>query len=343
MPEVDYENENENDCDGYLYDVENDKLFSFIKNYEKDINQRFNIYKQHSNNVNSSRKVFKSYVIDNENHIMYWYVCVDIKQNNQNIPGPEPYSMIIAFDMKNLTSIQLLYQKMVTNNEISQFSRKEHIYKMVMIENNRIELVLGGVNGWSHYQFNTITQQLELIDNCILSKNINHVTYQKISNCFENLAIGDWIDSQYFRGIGNFLLSQIADIKDKKFNDFNQLISMKLKLDYYGWMGKKEDKWIDVFNSIDKDKDKDKDYGKDDDNNNNVTGDELLLTSLCDCNGKCNQKNHHIALPKCQSYFGKYPTGWSAIYSKSEKKLLVFGLGTNLNWSVCIGNKKFIN
>ena len=312
MPEVDCEKENKNDCDGYLYDVENDKLLSFIKSYETDINQRFNIYKQHSNNVNSSRKVFKSYVIDNDNHIMYWYACVYIQ-------GAKPYGMIIAFDIKDLINIQLLYQtNFETNNEIFQFSCNRHTYKMVMIGNNRMELVLGGVNGWSHYEFNTITQELKLITDYIVSKNINHVTYKKISNYVENLRIGDFIDARYLKGKSsddeNFYLSQIVDIKDKKFNDDNVLISMKINMHYNEkWSGNKGDEWIDLFNRKQEN--------------------QLLLKSLCDCNEKCNDKYHEIGLPKCQSYFGKYPIGWSAIYSKSAKKLCVFGQCINVNWS----------
>ena len=340
MPDADFETDREstNDCDGYLYDVENDKLVSFIKSYEEDINQRFNIYKQDDNK--SSRQIFKSYVIDNDNHIMYWYVfvCTKLNEYDTKVQAPESYSMLIAFDIKDLTNIQLLYQRIFKNNQFSQYScgrlRGPHMYKMVMIDNNRIELVLGGVNGWSHYQFNTTTRKLKLIVDCILSKYINNVTYKKICHYFENLTIGDCIDTRYLKGNGNFHLSQIVDIKDKKFNQQNELISMKIKIHYQGW-STDQDEWIDVFNSKDKGKE-DKDCLKDDDHDNN----ELSLTSLCDCNEKCrvlSKKYHRIALPKCQSYYHycKYSNGWNAIYSKREKKLMVFGrsYSCSLTWS----------
>ena len=329
--------------DSYLYDVENDKLVPLIEDYQTDINERFNVYQSQTRRS----AIYKSHVIDNDNHVMYWLVT-----HNADIGRHDPadrasaalYSIIIAFDIRNLKDIKVLYTQKISQKEFPSFS--ENGYTMVIV-GNTIQFVLGGYiksyvqrNGaWRHYEFDLIKRELKLIHDNIHSKYIDHITYNKVLKLFENLKIGDFIDAR--TSSGDFFLAQIMDIKDKKFvnvDDINinskklkneklqekKIESMKIKVHYVGLFDR-FDEWIDITTT--------------------ACDMNISETSLCDCIEQCYfsqngvfiyrsrklQKLHRIALPKSQSLRFTSMKDFNAVYSKCHEKLIILGANNESN------------
>ena len=271
---------------------------------------------------------------------------------------------LIAFDIKHLTDIKLIFYKTISAKDFPQFGSR--CYTMLIV-GHTIQFVLGGNTidkknriyhddtKWMHYEFDITTHKLTLIH-----KNIhiaigekNRATRSKLLHFVENLEIGDWVDVQ--DSMKTFYLAKILDIKDKKFaigddnynmNDDDELVpgkvrSMKIRIHYSGWSDK-YDEWIniDVTNG-------DHDTGDVKKSDMSTTDyDEMkkyadinciTVTSLCDCNDKCllsyyakeksfaNLNYHRLTLPKTQSMMVKPLDGLSAVYSKTEKKIIILG------------------
>ena len=119
-------------CDSFLYDVADDKFIPFINNYNRELNQRFNI-------KHSPQMGYQSFVIDNSNHILYWFDAdyaitsnkVENVRHNVNIISNTTCS-IITLDMKNLNNIKLINQTIINRNQHPGF---RHGYTMFLIGN----------------------------------------------------------------------------------------------------------------------------------------------------------------------------------------------------------------
>ena len=328
------------DHEAYLYDVENDKLFAFIHRYREDINERFNIEQSDEHGTVDKSRCF---VIDNNNHVMYWLICGETLIPNALGYLRSPYGLIIAFDIKDLKNIQFIYQQMISYDEYPEFGYCICDYTMLMV-GNTIQFVLGGKDQCKHYEFNIKTRKLKAVVDSIHSRYIDNVTWSKVVKFFENLKIGDCIDARDSYTV--FYLAQVLDIKDKIFDKNNRLESMKVKVHYPGWQ-EKFDEWIDVIKNIKETNGIGID-GKSNNDNSDVNN-KHLLTSLCCCDKKCyfskweshghkkvdgSEKYcqfHRITLPKCQSLRPKGLQGLNAVYSKSKNKLIILGSNFVLN------------
>ena len=144
--------------DAYLYDVENDKLVEFIHSYETDIHKRFKISFPYAFNDSMKKKdLYRSYVIDNDNHVMYWYICGYAIDQIGDFQMHQLSSFIIAFSIKDLQNIEFMYQQSLSdsyndnNDDDDEFSCAVPAildatrYQMVMVD-NRIEMILGNGN-----------------------------------------------------------------------------------------------------------------------------------------------------------------------------------------------------
>ena len=109
-------------------------IIPFIKNYVKDLYQKFNIQ-----NVNSKQRHFglrtsTSFVIDNDKHVLYWLHS----QHSQTI--------LITIDIKNLRNIKLIDQTILSSkiDDIKKFDefKLEGKYTMLVTGNNKIHFIL---------------------------------------------------------------------------------------------------------------------------------------------------------------------------------------------------------
>ena len=267
-------------------------------------------------------------MIDNEKHIMYWLdVCgVEYSLETESVRCE---SKLIALDIENLNDIKLILNETISAKDFPRFGHK--CYKMLIV-GHTIQFVLGGKTRdkerriktsdakWMHYEFEIKTHKLKLVhDNIHVSiGEKNRVTRSKVLNLFDNLAIGDWVDVK--DSLNNFYLAIIVDIKDKKFAidavddvalNKKKVKSMKIKVLYIG-CDNKYNEWINI--------------------NSDVTTD----MSLCDCVDKCvfshnlqeSLNEHRLTLPNTQSKWSKHLNGLNAVYSKSYKKMIIFGCNT---------------
>ena len=348
----------------YLYDVENDEIAPFKHDYDvKRLMKKYRpVHVDINNDVSTHLYTYISHVIDNDNHVMYWLVCICVGRNSYAVHAPRS-SIMIAFDIKDLNNIKLIYETAISQEEFPKFSYQH--YSMFIV-GNTIQMVLGGNTGnvlatpgaWRHYEFNIKTRKLKLIHKNIHlekygdSSNYN-VRHSKMLNLFNNLEIGDWIDAR--DKDNKFYLAQILDIKDKKYVTHDQLQgnhdhgsnlkSMKIKIHYKGWEDK-YDEWIyittDYINIPCVSLDELQLEGHESHDTSINTGVEKIckkkLNSLCDCNDKCyftkkeiniNNKNsndrHRIALANSQSMRSVTLNNLNAVYSKYHKKLIILG------------------
>ena len=301
--------------DSFLYDIKRKQYFGFIKNFETDINQRFNI--RHTLGKTRGRaNTSTSYVIDNENHVLYWLESDHYNNYNSNNICQ---TSLVAINIKHLNNIKLIHQTIIPQDEFPLFINR--VWTMLVI-GNTIQFILGGNNdcsdGKAHFEYDIKLQKLKMLDENILLTTTSHVSENKIFNFFENLKVNDWIDTR--DDYGTFYLGQVLDIKDKEFeNDGGKLKlkSMKIFVHYNGCLSKC-DEWI-----------------------------RISLSSLCNCTDKCHFLNdkyyakrgwsklkpikaqfsqfHRIALPKTQSLWNQYLNGFNGIYSKYREKMILFG------------------
>ena len=112
-----------------MYDVEKDEFVPFINDYT-EINNKFIIH--HVERYNTSNYNNLSYVIDNDNHILYWLHTIS-SQNS-----------LISLDVKDLKNIKLINQTLLPssidhNNNNICFAKGE--YTMLLV-GNTIQFIL---------------------------------------------------------------------------------------------------------------------------------------------------------------------------------------------------------
>ena len=189
--------------DSFLYDVANDKFIPFIKNYERDINEKFNI-------GHYTQRGIMSFVIDNDKHILYW---LDSSKDKDFVLPTQ--RSLIAIDIKNLNNIKLLYQIIIPcacdKNNFSGFIER---YDMLIV-GNTIQFIENSYDtkelGLKHYQFDTIRKKFTLVHENIHSKAVSRVTQTAIDEVIENLKVTDWIDVKDKYNM--FYLGQIVNMK----------------------------------------------------------------------------------------------------------------------------------
>ena len=323
--------------DTFLYDVAKDNYVQVCNDYQKFFDNCF-MYSSHSI-ANSSTSGVKSasarsYVIDNDNHVIYWLILERDLEIIKNF-GYKPQSIILCLDVKNWDDIKLLWKHRISSQEFPNFSHLQ-TYKMLIVENT-IQFVLGGdYSSNLHYQFNIKTKKLKLIHKNIHSQYIDHIRYSKVLNFFENLKVGDWIDAR--DKWGRWWLAQILDIKDKQFDNYNnnsnnKIKSMSIKIRYYKQdtfeTNNRDEEWIQVT--------KEECVVPQQHIVYTTKEDDTSLSSLCNCRKSCCiddflctyvkefAKIHRIGLPKSQSIRGKYLRECNALYSKPQKKMIIFG------------------
>ena len=114
-----------NNTSSYMYDVENDKFMPFIKNYYSTINARFSI----CHVVAPQETTGMSYVIDNDNHILYW------------LHSSHKQRSLLSIDIKNLQAMKLIDQTLLPLS-INGVKFRECDYTM-LIAGNTIQFILG--------------------------------------------------------------------------------------------------------------------------------------------------------------------------------------------------------
>ena len=300
----------------YLYDIEMDEIIPFMTGYWPSTKNQVELHKKSSH-------LYKSYVIDNNTHIMYCLMHAQYR------------SLMVAFDIKDLNNVKFIYE-----TEISTLRSLTNGDHTMLLVGNTIQFILGGMVPYytlNHHEFDTITRKFKLIDENVDSKytDPNRVTYKKILNCFNNLSIGDVIDVRE-TATRKFYLAQIVEIKDKEYDNINcgDVKSMKIKVHYQGW-DKKYDEWIDITTEISHEDLKSIVIAKE--NAAYPKLGDVSRTSLCDCKGQClwtqsiyknNKvflKYHRIALLKSQSIRLKSLKGVNAVYSQSKNKFILLG------------------
>ena len=203
----------------YLYDVENDQVIPFIKHYVKDINEAFNIIhvdpKSGSTSfvrTNADNDQYMSYVVDNDNHVLYW-----LHSQNQQ-------SSLISIDIKDLQNIQLIDQTILSSQsdtfENVIFCDKEYT---MLISGDTIQFILGTKDNYSDYddslanfQFNIKTKEFCVIHNNIhVPQSVDHVAKFKIEHLLDNLKIDDYIDVKDHTG--RWYLAKVLNIRNVEF------------------------------------------------------------------------------------------------------------------------------
>ena len=346
--EAQIQNESKNrelwDCDSFLYDIENDKYVPFIENYQSDINEKFNI-------EHYTQRGTMSFVIDNDNDILYW---LDSSQD-ENFKLPKQRSLI-ALDIKDLTNVQLLYQKIIPCDiddieNINNFAGFIEYYNMLLVENT-IQFIENESDWLQHYQFDLITKKFSLEHNNIHSNAVSRVTSSKIENVIKNLKITDWIDVKDKHN--KFYLCQVLEIvykskdtiddddeknssttrKKEKAQELgleleqkNDEMEMRVKVHFDGWSNK-WDEWLRI----------------------NVDS-HSIKNIACDCTTYCvhlierneeeqgddngseagkggkkgKWKQHMIAMPRSQSTYWRTLCGTSSVYLEKYGQMMVFG------------------
>ena len=180
----------------YLYDVENDKFMPFIKNYYRSINKRFNI-----SHVASAKAIKgMSYVIDNDNHILYWLLSSHQRS-------------LLSLDIKNLKNVKLIGQT-VLPTEIDGV-RFLHCDYTMLLTGDTIQFVLSkrdtAAESLANFQYDIKTHKLSLT-----YKNIHLESVQKRRKVkLSDLKIGNYIDVKSGADIWN--LAKIGGIKYSKY------------------------------------------------------------------------------------------------------------------------------
>ena len=267
--------------DSYLFDVEKAEIVPFISNYHQEINKIYDIYHVEKN-TNSKQKTsrsmvvknqYMSFVIDNDNHILYW------------LQSSSWQCSLISIDIKNLENIKLIDQTLLTSpTDDTHFAIAN--YTMLVV-GNTIQFILANdhrepdvcysyrmgqwqqdcqnnnVNSLANFQFDVKSKKLSLIHKNIHIKCDDHVTKLRSDHLLDNLKIGDYIDVRESEGY--WYLAKILDIKDKVYYDNNNddedndddhdkrdkkhVKSMKLFIHYQQWDAK-WDVWITVTNDV---------------------------------------------------------------------------------------------
>ena len=190
-------------CHSYLYDVENDKFEPFIKNYNQDINKKFNI----SHVLSADSMSGHSFVIDNDNHILYWLQSSHWQRS------------LLSIDIKNLKDIKFIDQTLLPLS-IDGIRFSSSGYTMVVVY-NKIQFILGrgsvtaaDDDSLRHFQFDTKTKRLSLIHKSIHLKSSVHANDANVKKLkLDDLKTGDCVDVKSDAGTYWFL-ARVEDIKD---------------------------------------------------------------------------------------------------------------------------------
>ena len=340
----------------YLYDVENDKFCAFIKNYHQDINIKFNI----SHSVLGPNARGQSFVIDNDNHILYW-----LESSRSQIS-------FLTLDIKNLKDIKFIDQTFL-RSPIDDVIFCKVDYTMLFV-GDTIQFVLGqdkseSGNSVTNFQYDIETKRTSAVHENIHLKSIDHVAKIKTIK-LDDLKVGGYIDVK--DRLGYWHLAIILDIKDKQFYDKNdddtcniidknKCCSMKIFVHYVDWP-KKWDEWVyvtsnaNVYTKVQLDELKNVLKPMEDDLGDNVydpdkiDSDDIIDqlgngTSICNCvNQECIHNDitsklkkfhpstakqfnrcHKIALPKTQSLYTRSLHGLHGLYSKNTKTMIMVG------------------
>ena len=347
------------ECDSYLYDVENDKFKPFIRNYNQDINRKFNI----SHVLSAGSMTGHSHAIDNDNHILYWLQSSHWRRS------------LLSIDIKNLQNIKLIDQTLLPLS-IDHVSFCQCSYA-VLVTGNTIQFILGegsDTDSLKNFQFDINTKKLSLIhENIHLKSGANHdddVRKLKLND----LKIGDYIDVKS-SAYNCWYLAKIDNVTDKKYynceydnnnssndnseTDLNLIESMKISVHDAKDNHKRTCEWIDLTGDSNEYSIQDLaalkrrmtslqtyNFGG---SFVNIDVNDLIDklkngTSICDCNGKCEyhdiaskfknfdqniarefNKHHRIALPKCQSLYDKSLYNLHGLYSTNSKTMIILG------------------
>ena len=330
----------------YLYDVENDKFLPFIKNYYSTINKRFGITHVFPEQATTSM----SYVIDNDNHILYWLHSSCIQRS------------LLSIDIKNLQTIKLIDQTLLPFS-INGVVFRAYDYTM-LIAGNTIQFISGNCNCTStvadeelesvrNFQFDIKTKKLSLIHkNIHLKSGVQNSVIKRLK--LDNLKIGDYIDVK--DEFSDWYLAKICDIKDMKFYNYSscKCRSMSIFVHYVDW-STQWDEWIyvtrdeNVYTAKDVARLKTSltrfqaeccvEFSIDDIISKIKNG-----ISICDCREQCVYNDitstlskvnsgvrrefnncHRIALPKSQSLYGKNLNNLRGLYSKHAHTMIMIG------------------
>ena len=326
----------------YLYDVEKDKFVPFIKNYRQDINIKFNI--SHALPVSDARG--QSFVIDNDNHILYWLESATWQIS------------LLALDIKNLKDIKFIDQTFLPSKIDGVIFCKTD-YTM-LFAGDTIQFVLGQHesepgNSITNFQYDIKTKKTSLVHKNIHLKSIDHVA--KILK-LDELKIGDYIDVK--DKLGKWYLAKILEIKDKQL-DNSECCSMQIFVHFVGW-SKRWDEWVYVTKNINANVDRktqlDELKSELKQIQVNFVGifhigkidiDDIIDqlengTSICNCNQECIYNDiaskmtkfyqmvekeflgcHVIALPKSQSLYNKSLRGLHGLYSNNTQTMIMVG------------------
>ena len=349
-------NTNANICNSYLYDIKNDKFIPFIKNYAQDINKAFNILHvdapQALETFSGLRNESMSYVIDNDNHILYW-----LHSQTKYLQ-----TSLIGIDIKDLKNIKLIDQTIFSSNNKNNISFGNSEYTM-LFTGNSIQFILGTSKGQElkHFQFNIKTKKLSLVHNNVHIQSVDHVVTQ--SQCLlDNLKIGDCVDTKYGNLVRTpWFLGQVLDIKDKKYYDnvngkmdveeqhrkcsvksmsilvhypkllLNQCVKVSSEKDIYT---------SQQFDQFRRQLTRASYAFRRKLGNGDIMINKLKnASSVCDCVEQCDVyptiialslqetfgKCHHIALPKTQSLYDKSLANFQGFYSKDNNAMIILG------------------
>lgn len=315
---------NSNQSDSYIYDIDEDVFVPFIVNYDRDIFQRFNI--------DQSQQTVRKYgggiscVIDNENHILYWLQTYKLYVHAR---CDGSYQYLIALDIKDWknNNIKLLNHTIISNKKYPWIGRHA---TMLLVATNTIHFIIGDdrYSSLCHSQYDIPKKKFSLINKNIHSQYISkkRITKSNLISYLKNLKIGDLIDLK--DKMRNFNLSKVLDIKyiDNK-SSKSRLQSMKIFVDdavcKKSYTSSDLCEWVQV-------------------NLSDASGNQ----QLCDCAGKCIHEPspysdsrwfsvspeiraiHRIAFPGSQTLRTRCLRGTTGIYSKSHRKMIIFGSAT---------------
>ena len=351
-------------CDSYLYDVENDKFIPFVKNYMQHIDKKFNIsHISDSDMVDHTTRM--SYVIDNDNHNLYWLHSLQSQRS------------LVSLDIKNLQDIKLIDQTLLPSS-IDGVTFFDSDYTMLMV-GNTIEFILSTHYGehqdsssLANFQFDIKTKKFSLLHKNIHLKTVtirDAATQLKLGD----LKIGDYIDVKH-TSTNNWTLAKVCDIKDKIYNDNdtdndndrNMYCSVKIFV-HYVERNKRNDEWIQVSNDSNLYDSHDLaeleetltllqtygQFGRQNDLIGSIDINSIIDklkngTSICDCHGECIynddikskldtfggtianirkkfNKCHRIAVPKTKSLYDKSLRNLHGFYLKSCNTMIMVG------------------
>ena len=282
-------------CDSFLYDIDNDKFCPFIKDYQQDLIDKFDLLPITSYD-------YTTYAIDRDNGILYWFSSL------------RSTISITSINIKNLEQIKLIDQTVVLKDSLS--SDLEPLFSdefLMLIVEDTLQFILGAnrdgnmFGSSKHFQFDIKTKKFSIMHQSIHSQKIKRVTKLKIHQLFDNIKVGDCIDVRFPRD-NRWYLGQIYRISDRKYctidDKFNtgkkeRLESMWI---YVGCKNLQGAFWIEI-----------------------TRGRIISMSSLCDCNQECNNEYHKIALAKSQSFCNKFIDNFQGLYSNYDKKMIILG------------------